>query len=338
MDQKKVILGYSGGVDSTAAVAILEQQGYSVTALTLDMCGDKELVKSAEMRAKESSIDFVSLNCEELFQKEIKNYFISEYLSGRTPAPCTRCNPLVKWKLLLEYANANNIYHIATGHYFRITEYNGKLYVTRAADKRKDQSYYLWGLSQEVLQRAVIPMAEIIKEQINTAKRKESMGVCFLSGQKYSDFLSQTCGDNIKGGDIVNKNGDVVGHHKGLAYYTVGQKRGDGIPIESVIIGIDKTHNSLIIGGDKDLYHSILHIDNCNIVDKNELLTSTDISVMVRGIGRNPEGYTTKIETVEEGYKITLSSPAWACAAGQPVVLYRGERVIGGGYLKSSSK
>ncbi len=335
MIDKRVVLGYSGGVDSTAAVAILQQQGYEVIALTLDMCGDESMVESARQSTIEAGIEFDKLNCEELFEREIKDYFVSEYVAGRTPAPCTRCNPLIKWRLLLEYARSNNIYHIATGHYFRIEKYNGKLYVAKAADKRKDQSYYLWALSQEVLSCAVTPMSEVIKEQINTAKRKESMGVCFLAGKRYSDYISERCGE-VAHGDIVDKSGVVVGRHKGLAYYTVGQKRGDGIPSGSVIIALDNACNSLIIGDDSDLYHSHLYIEECNIVDKDELLNSADISVVVRGIGRNPEGFAAKIEGWESGYKISLSSPAWACAAGQPVVLYRGERVIGGGYLSWS--
>ncbi|MFI3280451.1 MAG: tRNA-specific 2-thiouridylase [Rikenellaceae bacterium] len=335
MDYSKVVLGYSGGVDSAAAVSLLQQRGFEVTALTLDMCGDSALVEKAMQSAAESKIKFVSQNCEDLFRREIKDYFTSEYISGRTPAPCTRCNPLIKWRLLIEYADQNNIYHVATGHYFRVEEYNGKLYVAKAADARKDQSYYLWGLSQEVLRRAITPMADVIKEHINVSKKRESMGVCFLAGRRYSEYIEEMCGD-IAAGDIIDKGGNVVGRHKGLAYYTVGQKRGEGIPAGSLIIALDKSYNRLIIGDDRDLYHTNLHISECNIVDKNELLESTDISVMIRGIGRNPEGYVAKIEEYGKGYNITLEHPAWACAAGQPVVLYRGQRVIGGGYLEWS--
>ncbi|MFI3332362.1 MAG: tRNA-specific 2-thiouridylase [Rikenellaceae bacterium] len=336
MGHRKVILGYSGGVDSTAAVALLQKQGFSVVALTLDMCGDDLLVEGARNAASLAGIEFSVVNCEKLFRQEIKDYFISEYVKGRTPAPCTRCNPMIKWRLLLEYATANNIYHIATGHYFRIEKYNGKLYVARAADSRKDQSYYLWGLSQEILNRAITPMADVIKEHINSEKRKESMGVCFLRGVRYGDYIRALRDDRITAGDIITVDGKVVAQHKGLAYYTVGQKRGEGIPSGSVVVGVDAMYNRLIIGEDKDLYHSYLYVRECNIVDEEELLTSNDISVMVRGIGRNPDGYATSVEPITDGFKVRLSSPAWACAAGQPVVFYRGDRVIGGGYLDYS--
>ncbi len=335
MDKKRVVLGYSGGVDSAAAVALLQQQGFEVVALTLDMCDDSQLVESARERAAQAGITFDTLNCEELFEREIKQYFADEYMRGRTPAPCTRCNPLIKWRLLSEYAAANNIYHIATGHYFRIEKLGDKYYVARAKDRRKDQSYYLWGVPQELLARAVTPMADIVKAEINSAGRSESMGVCFLAGRKYSEYISEVC-PNAAAGNILDLQGAVVGQHRGLAYYTVGQKRGEGIPAGSVIIALDNECNSLIIGEDAQLYHTILFINECNIVDEDELLTSNDISVMIRGIGRNPEGFASRVEPHGEGYKITLSSAAWACAAGQPVVLYRGDRVIGGGYLDRS--
>ncbi len=335
MDKSQVVLGFSGGIDSVAAVKILQDKGFKVIALTLDMCSDTSLIEKARNRAAELGVEFDIMDCTSLFDKEIKQYFIDEYRSGRTPAPCTRCNPEIKWRSLLEYANRRGVYHIATGHYFKVVEHNSYLYVARPADARKDQSYYLWGLSQEVLSRAITPMADIIKEEIKkgSANKGESMGVCFLNGRPYSEFVGAT-----PPGEIVDKAGVVKGYHCGISNYTVGQKRGEGIPSGSSIIALDNLHNQLIIGDNEDLLHSQLYIDNCNIIDEQELLTSSDIIVLVRGLGRNPEGFAKEIKPIEGGYHITLSSPAWACAPGQPVVLYRGERVIGGGYLFNSQR
>ncbi len=336
MDKSRVVLGFSGGMDSAAAVNILKNRGFDVTALTIDMCNDNSLIEKAKATAENIGIIFDTLNCSELFEREIKSYFIREYQQGRTPAPCTRCNPLIKWRLLLEYANQHDIYHVTTGHYFRVVEHNSLLYVARPADAKKDQSYYLWGLSQEVLKRAVTPMADIIKEDIKreSTNKRESMGVCFLNGRPYSEFVGST-----PAGDIVDKKGEIVGRHNGISNYTIGQKRGEGIPVSSSIIGIDSASNCLIIGDNNDLLHTNLFIDDCNITDESELLSSTDVTVLVRGLGRNPEGFAKRITPTQSGgYHIVLSSPAWACAPGQPVVLYRGERVIGGGYLTSSSK
>ncbi len=337
MQRPKVVLGFSGGIDSVAAVDILRTQGYDVVALTLDMCGDCNVISKAKESADILNVKIEIADVKSLFNREIKEYFTAEYIAGRTPAPCTRCNPEIKWKSLLEYANNNSIEYIATGHYFRIVEHNGRLYVAKAADPKKDQSYYLWGLSQDVLSRAITPMADKIKSevrQVSTIKR-ESMGVCFLDGRRYSDYIREICGE-FPVGNIVDKDGNIISQHCGIAHYTIGQKRGEGIPANSSIIAIDKSRNELIIGEDKDLYHLKLIIKDCNIVDRKELLESNDISVMIRGIGRNPEGYASKIEPYDDGFLIHLSSPAWACAAGQPVVLYRGSRVIGGGYLDSS--
>ena len=336
MDKSQVVLGFSGGIDSVAAVNLLKNKGLKVTALTLDMCSNTSLIAKAKETAENIGVAFDSLNCTKLFEQEIKAYFIREYHQGRTPAPCTRCNPLIKWRLLLDYANRHNIYYIATGHYFRVVEYNSLLYVARPADAKKDQSYYLWGLTQEVLKRIATPMADIIKEDIKreSVNKRESMGVCFLNGRPYSEFVGET-----PAGNIVDKTGAIVGKHNGISNYTIGQKRGEGIPVASSIIGIDKSSNCLIIGNNDDLLHTQLFIDDCNIIDESELMSSTDITVLVRGLGRNPEGFAKRIIATDNGgYHITLSSPAWACAPGQPVVMYRDKRVIGGGYLTSSSK
>ncbi len=336
VSNRRVVLAYSGGIDSTAAVDILLAQGYDVTAMMLSVVeGDEQSVKSARARAVESGVEFELIDCRELFQREVIDNFVAEYIAGRTPAPCTRCNPLIKWRLLAEYAHKIGAAHIATGHYFSVKEYNGKYYVARARDPRKDQSYYLWGLSQEVLRMALTPMADRIKEEVKATSpiKKESMGICFLRGCHYSTLI-ESHGGHIERGDILSREGGKVGEHRGLAYYTIGQKRGEGIPAGLAVIEIDAERNLLVVGENQYLYRSELIIENCNIVDSEELLSATDITVVVRGLGLNPEGYATVSEGASKGvYIIHLSHPAWACAEGQPVVLYRGDRVIGGGYL-----
>ncbi len=339
MTKDSVVLGFSGVIDSAAAIILLQSQGFKVEALTLDMCGDANMVAQAQKRAGELGVNFSTINCHELFKKEIKDYFISEYLAGRTPAPCTRCNPYIKWKLLIDYANQQGIYHVATGHYFRIKEYNNHLYVARPADAKKDQSYYLWGLTAPTLSRASTPMAEIIKEDVkrSSTQKSESMGVCFLRGMRYSDYILNECGE-LPMGDITNKAGEVIGRHNGIANYTIGQKRGEGIPSGSVIVGINASENRLIAGDNSDLFHHKLYISQTNFIDREEVLDADDISVMIRGIGRNPEGFARVKEISKSAgeYCIELSSPSWAAAEGQPIVLYRDDRVIGGGYLDSA--
>ena len=164
---RSVLLGFSGGIDSSAAVEELRQSGYRVVALTLDTTGDENMVATARKQAAQLSVEHYVKDVRVDFQQKIIDYFISSYASGRTPAPCTMCNPLIKWHHLLLEADRLGIDYIATGHYFNVEECDGRYYVARALDSRKDQSYYLWGLSQEVLRRVVTPMGQKIKSDIN---------------------------------------------------------------------------------------------------------------------------------------------------------------------------
>ncbi len=332
---KKVILAFSGGIDSSAVAEILCAEGYEITALMLSLIeGDEEQIIRGRAKATGLGAEFVVRDCREQFRKEIIDHFVGEYIAGRTPAPCTRCNPFIKWRELVAYAKSVGADHIATGHYFSKTTHNGKIYVSKAKDPRKDQSYYLWGLNQETLSMVLTPMADKIKDDIKSRStlKKESMGVCFLQGGHYSELIERG-GYKIRRGEVVTSQGEVVGEHRGLAFYTIGQKRGEGIPRGMAVIAIDAIKNQITVGDDHELYTSQLVIENCNIVDEEELLKSSNISVMVRGFGRNPEGYARIEKAEKEGtYTIYLDSPAWACAEGQPVVLYIDDRVVGGGY------
>lgn len=330
---RSVLLGFSGGIDSSAAVGILQQDGYKVVALTLDTTGDEELIATVRKQAAQFCIEHHVKSVKEDFQQKIIDYFISSYAQGRTPAPCTLCNPLIKWHHLLLEADRLGIDKIATGHYFNVEQRDGLYFVKRAADSRKDQSYYLWGLSQRVLERIVTPMGQKIKSDIMTtvAKRKESMGVCFLRGKGYGDFIAEHLPHAVKRGDIVSLSGEIIGQHDGIAFYTIGQKRG---VVGGAVVAIDAERNRLIVGKNEDLYHKTLEVGNCNIVCQEELLQSTNVQVVVRGFGLNPEGYAKKIEIIDGGYRIVLDDAAFAPAVGQPVVFYRGDRVLGGGILE----
>ena len=336
MSKPSVVLGFSGGMDSATAVGRLRDAGYDVVAVTLDTLGDEKMLQCAQSRARELGVLHVVKDVREAFKESIIQYFADSYMAGQTPAPCTVCNSAIKWKYLLEEANRLGVDAIATGHYFNIEQYNGHYYVARAKDSRKDQSYYLWGLSQEVLKRALTPMGEVIKEDVkrNFADKRESMGLCFLAGMGYREYMEQNYPAAVREGEIVDMAGEVVGHHSGVAFYTIGQKRGLDVSLSGVcIVGIDAEYNRLIVGPNQNLYHKTLEITECNIVDKEELTTSDDVSVVIRGIGRNPEGFMRRAEEIDGGYRIHLDDPAWAPAVGQPVVFYRQNRVIGGGIL-----
>lgn len=332
---KSVILGFSGGIDSTSAVGLLREQGYRVIALTIDTMGDSAMLEKAEQRAKELGVEWYAVDAKAMFERDIIDYFCSEYASGRTPAPCTRCNTHIKWHILLSEANRLGIEHIATGHYFNIEQHNNKYYVAKALDSNKDQSYYLWGLSQEILGRAITPMGSKIKSEVKEGfkDKSESMGICFLGRRPYAEFL-ESRGIEMKSGDIVDNTGCACGRHNGIARYTIGQKRGEGIPEGKRVIYIEPTKNVIRVGDNSMLYKSKLYITNCNIVDENELLTSNDITIKIRGIGKNPELHINIVKH-KDGYMITTTDKAYAPALGQPLVLYRDNLVIGGGIVDS---
>lgn len=326
-------MGFSGGIDSCTAARLLSEQGYRVVALTIDTMGDKQMLQKAENAAKEMGIEWQCYDARELFTREIIDYFCKEYTSGHTPAPCTRCNVCIKWHILLKEANRLRIDHIATGHYFRIEQHNNLYYVAKGADSTKDQSYYLWGLSQEVLSRAITPMGNMIKSEVKESfvDKSESMGICFLCGRHYADFLIDR-GIAMPSGNIVDPMGNILGLHNGIARYTIGQKRGQGIPEGKRVVDIDATNNTIIVDNASSLNKHTLYIKECNIVSNSELLTDNDITIKIRGIGRNPE-LPVSIKPTTQGYEITTQDAAWAPAKGQPLVLYRGDLVIGGGIV-----
>ena len=333
--QRSVLLGFSGGIDSSSAVVLLREQGYRVVALTIDTLGDSTMLERAEKTAQRLGVEWYVVDATKRFECDVIEYFCNEYAIGRTPAPCTRCNTHIKWQILLEQANRLGVDHIATGHYFNIEQRNNKFYVAKGVDIAKDQSYYLWGLSQEILSRAITPMGSIIKSEIKESfkDKSESMGICFLCRRPYAEFL-ESRGIKMSEGNIVDTNGHVCGRHNGIARYTIGQKRGEGIPEGKRVINIEPTNNTIVVGDNDLLYKSKLYIIHCNIVDENELIQSTDITIKIRGIGKNPELPVT-IERHADGYLITTKDGAYAPALGQPLVLYRDNLVIGGGIVDS---
>lgn len=335
---ERVLLGFSGGVDSQSAAIYLQNQGYQVVALTLDMIGDAAILSKASRAAHGLGVEHHVVDVRLAFSQHIIDYFVNSYLSGYTPAPCTMCNPLIKWEYMVRVADDMGISKIASGHYFNIETLDGYYYVAKAEDISKDQSYYLWGLSQATLSRIITPMGRVYKQHIKScfADKRESMGVCFLGNKSYRDFILSHNPSVLTEGDVVDTLGNIVGSHEGIAFYTIGQKRGYTSSIAgSVVVDIDASRNQLVVSTDMDLYKSNLEIVNCNIVNRDELFTLSDISVVVRGLGRNPGGFVRQITPTREGLLLSLSDPAWALAIGQPVVLYRGNKVLGGGYLKS---
>lgn len=335
---KKVILGFSGGVDSTAAAILLREAGYEVRLLTLDTTGSAELLGQAHRTALRLDMPWESCDVRERFRREIVDYFTESYRRGETPAPCTLCNVHIKWRVLYERMRETGCQYIATGHYVRIVAENGRYFVHKGIDPLKDQSYYLWGLPQEYLRHALTPLGEHRKSDIKATyghhvPRRESMGVCFLEGRCCADFLRERL-SGISPGEIVDAGGQVVGTHQGYAFYTIGQKKGLNTQMPgAVVTAIDARANRLVAGRAEELLHRNLILRDYHLTDPEHLERSPKLSVKIRGVGHNPGGYARIVGRDLQNLHILLDEPAMAAAAGQPAVLYEGGRVLGGGFL-----
>ena len=343
---EKVVVGLSGGVDSFVTALLLQQRGYEVIGVTLALWKENELAE-VEAVCRKLKIPLLLRDGRELFRRIIVAPFIDSYLHATTPCPCCLCNSYVKWALLDQVAWEVGATRIATGHYVRIIRKDGLYYICRGIDLHKDQSYFLWGAPHAILAKAITPLGDFTKIQVKNwaseqgyqrlAAKKESMGICFLEGKDYREFIQGYLGEEKTEtpGDILDRQGRLLGKHHGLLHYTIGQKR--GIPSHGgqafYVAEIDEARNIIIADTKSGLLKMSLKIGQTHISCHDDL-QATDITVKIRGIGLNPQGFVS-IEKLLQGHlRIHLSDPAWAVAPGQPVALYRGDRLIGGGIVE----
>lgn len=351
----EVLVALSGGLDSAAVVLLLREAGYRPCALFLDMLDSSAVRQAAAGTAEMLGVELIVEPCANRFRTEIIDFVLSEHTAGRTPAPCSRCNPRIKWKLLAEAADRLGIHYIATGHYVRTTRHeDGHTYFRRGIDPAKDQSYYLWDVPEPLIERAVLPLGDYTKAEVRDllknkygltelAGRRESMGVCFLENRRYGDFLRSHLPENtVRPGEVVTLAGEVIGTHEGYALYTAAQKRGFSLfePSSYAVIGIDALQNRIIVGPGEALHYGTLLLKEWRLTAVDEALARADeMQVMVRGIGRNPHGGC-RIEVRGDGRLEIhlLKDTAWAVMPGQPVVFYLDDRVAGGGILDEADR
>lgn len=341
----------SGGIDSFVTALLLRDKGYEVTGVTLELWGKND-TEEVEKYCRKLQIPLITGNGHELFCREVVQPFIDGYLTGLTPSPCCICNRYVKWKLLQSVADELQIGRIATGHYVRIVCIGGKYYIRKGVDPHKDQSYFLWGIPQDILSRALTPLGDFTKAEVKAwalangyeqmVRKKESMGVCFLGGHDYRDFITRntTCNTLSSPGSIVDRTGNEIGRHSGLLNYTVGQKKGmpENWGRSLYVAEIDPGRNRIVADVKNGLYTGEFVVEQLHSPDIQELLTAPDVEVRVRGLGLNPDGYVRMERIRENCARIFLSAPAWAVAPGQPVAFYRGDVLIGGGIAGRDSR
>lgn len=344
MKKNKVVLGLSGGVDSTAAALLLQEKGYEVVGLYFDIQSASSVGREiAELAAKQLGIEFIYKNVETEFADVVIGNFCSEYAKGRTPNPCIVCNPMVKFNVLLEAANEVGAYHIATGHYAdtHYDEASDTWYIKKAANERKDQSYMLYRLGQEVISRLILPLNEIEdKEQVRELARqkalknseaKDSQEICFIDdNDNYKDFLARR-GITAPKGNFVDPDGNILGEHQGILNYTIGQRKGLGIALgrPAFVTCIDCENNNVVLGENADLFkNEVVSADNVLIGSD---LDGVSVTAKIRYAARPAAA---KLKLLDDGSVMTIfEEPQRAATPGQSIVFYKDDLVVGGGFI-----
>lgn len=352
-EEKSVLVGMSGGIDSTAVCSMLLEQGYRVEGLTFVTCdAGLKAVEAAAALAARLGIPHHVADIREEFKSLVMAPFIEEYLSGRTPNPCVNCNPLVKFRLLEEWADRLGCTHIATGHYVRVQskeqrvqskdESEKRYYIVTGDDDRKDQSYFLWRLTQQQLSKVLFPLGGMEKPQVveylrqrgyeHVASGGESMEVCFIPGD-YRDFLRENVPDidaRFGGGSFVDSEGRVLGRHAGFPFYTIGQRKGLGIALghPAYVLKINAAKNTVMLGTEQQLLVRHMLVEEPQWVDG----VPSALTVRVRYRSR-PVPCDAPQATGDGRWLVRLHEQVSAITPGQSAVFYNGKVVVGGAFI-----
>jgi tRNA-specific 2-thiouridylase len=353
--RQRVCVGMSGGVDSSVAAHLLKQRGYEVIGLTFrgwpqdcrsieeDKCCGPQAVADARMVAHSLDIPYYVVDEIDTFRREVMDYFAAEYKRGRTPNPCVICNEKVKFGSLLRKAQALGAEFIATGHYARITEgRNGQYELRKSRDPKKDQTYFLFSLHQEQLARAMFPLGELTKEEtraiaeeigLKTYGKEESQEVCFVPENDYRRFLRESANVADITGEIVTRDGKVLGQHNGIHNFTIGQREGlnlGGLARPLYVMELDAAANRVVVGSAEDLLRGEFEVSRC-VWHIDEPAASMDVTVKPR---HQHPGCKAVLEWRHDGTaQVRLSEPQRAITPGQAAVFYQGDVVIAGGWI-----
>lgn len=354
---KKVVLGMSGGVDSSVAAYLLQKQGYEVIGVTMQIwqndeeyekkeggCCSLSSVNDARRVAYKLGIPFYVMNFKEEFKEKVITNFVEEYMKGRTPNPCIACNKYIKFDSFLKRAMNLGADYIATGHYARIEKNSeGRFIVKKGVDLRKDQSYVLYNFTQFQLKHTLLPCGDYNKDEIraiakeiglNVYNKKDSQEICFIPDDDHGKFIIKEIGEKVKEGYFVDKQGNILGKHKGIVYYTIGQRKGLGIALKKpmYVIKIDAEKNEITLGDNEDLFKREFVVKELNFIPFDNLISSLQVEIKVRYSSSVSKGLILPLENGKA--KVQLYDTHRAITKGQSVVFYLEDVLVGGGIIE----
>ena len=352
MTKEKVLIAMSGGVDSSAAAHLVLQNGYDAMGATMRLISDLPLnerqgdgdIIAARQSCERLGIEHKVIDLCDEFKKCVVNDFVSVYLSGETPNPCIVCNKNIKFGALMNSSLEFGCDKLATGHYAQIElDGSGRYLLKRAADDDKDQSYMLWTLSQDQLSRVILPLGKLKKTEVRelaaslsfeNAYKKDSQDVCFIPDGCYAQFIELYTGAKSKIGNYIDTNGNVLGKHKGIINYTIGQRKGLGIALGHPMFVTDKSFkdNTVTLGSNEDLFKKTLIATDINLIVTDKI--DTPIKVQAKARYRQKAAPATVVQIDENTFRVDFDDPIRAISPGQSVVSYDGDTVIGGGIIK----
>jgi len=347
---RRVAVAMSGGVDSGVVAALLRKQGFDVIGLTMQLWrldpDQDTAIASAQGICRALGIPHYVVDYRDFFEQKIVDRFVRAYVSGRTPNPCVQCNRHIKFGRLWKYAVGLGCNYLATGHYARIWRERERYVLARGRDRSKDQSYFLYTLRQDDLSHLLFPLGVWTKTRVRMIAREmglpcqdrpESQDVCFLSGEHYHQLIYQRAPSAVRPGPIYDREGRCLGQHKGLPFYTIGQRRGLGIaaPRPLYVLEIDSERNALIVGFSEELGRRVLFAKQVSYVMDGGIASGLEVTAQIRYRARPARARAWPL--ADGRVRLEFEKPLRDITPGQSVVFYRGDRVLGGGIIESSA-